>query len=510
MPVYAAHDLDLMDLPPSLEPLRDPIYNGMDSCLTSEINEALDHLPGANSNFVYDFERALQAPVMDMMLRGFRVDPDAREIAIGNTHIKLDATQRILNAMTQAVCDRDINFASSHQLKRLFYTDMGIRPITKFVKGESKEAMDRDTLEKLLNYFYARPIVNGVLLARDLAKTLQVLETEIDRDWRWRCSYNIGGTDSWRFSSSKSSIGTGNNFQNITSDLRRVFIPDPDHILYGFDKEQAESREVGWLCGVLFDDWSYLNACESGDLHTYTCRLIWTELPWTGDLKRDRKIAEQLFYRHFTYRDMSKRGGHGTNYLGKPPTIAMHLNCPVKLIIDFQERYFDAFPCIPKMHHWVARKLQTDQFLINVFGARRDFFDRPNADETIRSAVAHMFQSATAMDLNLGLWRVWKHMPDKAQLLAQLHDAIYFQTHRDWDQQEVVEQITDLMRVELRCRGRRFSVPVEGKQGFNWAPRWKLDAEGNYVEWNKWGLDKIIPGSIDEIRANRQRELVHV
>lgn len=508
MPLYAAHELDLIDLPPSLEPLRDPIYNGMDSCLTSEINVALNHLPGAKSNLIYNFERALQAPVLDMQERGFRVDPDSREVAIGNTHIKLDAAKRILNALTQAVCDRDVNFASHHQLKRLFYEDMDIRPITKFVKGESKETMDRDTLEKILNYFYARPIANAVLLARDLTKTLQVLETEIDRDWRWRCSYNIGGTDSWRFSSSKSSSGSGSNFQNITSDLRRVFIPDPNFILYGFDKEQAESREVGYLCGILFDDWSYLNACESGDLHTFSARLIWPNLPWTGDLKRDRKIADQLFYRHFTYRDMSKRGGHATNYVGKPPTIAMHLNCPVRLIIDFQEAYFSAFPCIPRMHHWVARQLQTNQYLLNVFGARRDFFDRPNTDETIRSAVAHLFQSATAMDLNLGLWRVWKHERDRVQLLAQLHDAIYFQSHRDHDQQAVVERVTELMRVELSCRGRRFSVPVEGKSGFNWAPRWKFDADGTPQEWNKWGLDKICDFSYEAIRNHRQKEAV--
>jgi len=490
MPVIAAHELSLAEV--IAHPFREMIYCGFDSPLTHEINAAFDReLPDGGRPLIYDFERALQGPVLEMQLRGFRVDPSARETAITNTRRKREAAQTILDTLAGAVWDKGVNANSGQQLKDLFYNHMGIRPLAMSVKGERKEPMDRKILERLEDYFYPRPLVNAILLIRDLDKTLQVLETEIDSDWRFRTSYNIGGTDSFRFSSSKSGLGTGGNFQNVHAELRRIFIPDPGWKLYGLDKEQAESREVGFLCGVLFDDWSYLDAAESGDVHTYVTRMVYPEWNWTGDLRKDRELAEKPFYRTFTYRDASKRLSHGSNYYGKPPALSQQIRIPINLVFQFQERYFSAFPCIRRLHTWVARELQTKQALYNVFGVRRDFFDRPDQEETLRSAIAHLFQSATAHDTNLGLYRIWKSMRGRVQVLAQLHDAVYFQAREDDDEEAVVAEATELMKVELSHRGRKFIVPTEAKSGFNWAPRYRQDADGKWIEWNKAGLDKI-------------------
>ena len=50
------------------------IYCGLDSALTLEIYEALAQHA---ENPIYAFERALQAPALDMMLRGWKVDTRA-------------------------------------------------------------------------------------------------------------------------------------------------------------------------------------------------------------------------------------------------------------------------------------------------------------------------------------------------------------------------------------------------------------------------------------------------
>ncbi len=484
MPLIAAHTLR-----PDQGSL--PIYNGFDACTTWQLDDIFRGWNDESAGLAYDFERALQAPVMEMSLRGFRIAVDARQTALENTSAKLTAAEAILNALAVAVWDRGVNPNSGEQLKALFYGAMGIRPLAISVKGERKEPMDRKVLERLEDYFHPRPIINAVLLCRDLAKTLQVLTTEIDQDWRWRSSYNIAGTDSWRFSSSKSLAGTGNNAQNITAELRRIFVPDPGYRLYAFDKEQAEAREVGFLCGVLFNDWSYLDAAESGDLHTAVTRLVWRDFAWTGDLRKDRAIAEQMFYRRFTYRDASKRLAHGSNYFGKPPALSAQIKIPLNLVIPFQERYFAAFPCIPRMHQWVAEQLQTKQRLTNVFGISRDFFARPDSEETLRSAIAHMFQSATAFDTNLGMWRLWKHEPERIQLLSQQHDAVVFQSPEYIPPAEIVARAQELMTVELFHNGRRFVVPTEAKAGYNWAPRYKTDETGALVDWNPRGLEKV-------------------
>jgi len=474
--LVAAHKLDV-------DSGSDQVYNALDTCLTHEIftklatNENLSQASPA-----YGFELALQAPVLEMMLRGFRVDPFARQLGLETCQLESQRLEYIINQLSQAVCDKNLNPNSGHQLKNLFYNHLGIEQIKVFKKGELTFPMDREVIEKISDYFQARPIANAVLAYRDLKKQIEVLETEVDTDWRMRTSYNIGGTKSARFSSSKSPTGSGTNLQNITEGLRHIFIPDPGYVLGNIDAEQSDSRMVGFMCGVLFNDWTYLDACESGDLHTFVVRLVWTKMNWTGDLKKDRKLAETIFYRHHTHRAMSKRLGHGTNFLGKAPTLAQMTHVPKPLVQEFQEKYFEAFPAIPKWHAWTANELQTKQQLVSIHGRKRDFFDRTNADETLRKGLAFLAAAPTADNLNLGMWRVWKHMPE-VQLIGQVHDSIVFQFSETLDPKIIVPKVQDLLKTELTApNGRKFSVPTDAKLGYNW---------GNKSEKNPKGLDKF-------------------
>ena len=467
------------------------VYNAMDTCLTHEVYSEL-MLKANEAAPAYQFELALQAPVLEMMLRGFRVNPAARELGIQATKTELERLDYIIQTLANAVWDKGLNPGSGPQLKELFYGRLGITPIVSYVKGEKKYQMNRDVLEQIEDYFQARPIVNAILAHRDLDKTLQVLETEVDDDWRMRTSYNIGGTKAARFSSSKSPTGTGTNLQNITEELRHIFIPDPGYRLYGVDAEQSDSRMIGYMCGLLFDDWAYLDACESSDLHTSVARMVFTDLPWTGDLKKDRAIAEGPFYRHFSYRDACKHLGHGRNFLGKPYTLSKGTHVPIKDIIIFSEKYEEAFPCIQKWQTWTAAKLQKHQRLVSIHGRHRDFFDRTNKDETIRKALAFLAAAPTADNLNLGMWRVWKYMP-QVQLLAQVHDAIYFQAREELDPNEVHQEVKRLMKTELVApNGRRFSVPTDAKIGYNWGNYVKANEEKGIPEKNPKGLKKFV------------------
>src|SRR5690606_3006866 len=174
--------------------------------------------------------------------------------------------------------------------------------------------------------------------------------------------------------------------------LRAVFKADPGKVFVNVDLEQADARNVGArLYQIFYDEFGpeiagrYLDACESGDLHTQVTRMVWPTLGWTGNLKEDKEIAEQPFYREHSYRDMSKKLGHGTNYFGTPPTMARHAKVEVYIIEAFQRKYFEAFPLIGNYdkrldqrdwHSWVQQQLREVGSLTNLFGRRRIFFDR--------------------------------------------------------------------------------------------------------------------------------------
>lgn len=466
----------------SLENLQ--IYCGLDTMVTREVHVELGRLFN-QSPAIYDFERALQGPYLDMMCRGFRVDETARRQAASGLHNRIGHLQLLLSQMSDAVWGRALNPRSPAQLKDFFYhSPGGLRLPEQWIsqKGQRRVSTNREALEKLEVYLHARPIIAAILTIRDIAKQIEVLENEVDHDGRFRTSYNIAGTETGRPSSSENAFGTGGNAQNIAPGLRYVFVADSGYKLGVIDLEQVEARDVGWFCGTLFGDWKFLDNCESGDLHTANARLVWPELPWTGDAKSDRQLANRNYYRDFSYRDMAKRCSHLSNYMGSAWTASRVLKVPSEITMDFQSRYcrgrpedtrrgfaeiIPAYPAIARFWQWVATELQLNQTLVTPFGRKRQFFARPGDDSTLREAIAFLPQSTTADRMNLGLWRIWKHMP-QVQLLAQGFDSVVFQFPESESEDEIIKRALELIRIELTYRGRKYVVPGEAKVGWNW------------------------------------------
>lgn len=473
------------------------IYCGLDSCVTLELRKTLEDQYG-KPNIIYDFERAMQGPYLEIMQRGFRIDQHSRQIAARELIAKIDFLQSCLNEFAQAVWDMPLNPNSPKQLQEFFYDRMHLPEQWINQKGERKLSLNREVLEKLDIYLYARPFTSLIMEIRNLKKQLQVFETEIDADGRFRTSYNIAGTETGRPSSSENAFGTGGNAQNIAPGLRYVFVADPGYKLCVIDLEQVEARDVGFFVGNLFGDWTFLDNCEGGDLHTNNSKLVWTNLGWTGDRKRDREIADGIFYRDFSYRDMAKRGGHLSNYYGTAFTMARSLKIPQEVATEFQARYVrggqfkdvngkwhevePAFPGIARWWQWTAEQLQTQGKIITPFGRVRHFFGRPDDDTTLREAIAFLPQSTTADRMNLGLWRVWRYMPE-VQLLAQTYDSITFQYLESANEDQIIQDALNHLKIELKAKnGRSYIVPGEAKVGWNW---------GYYADENSKGAQRL-------------------
>lgn len=479
------------------------VYCGLDTMVTLEVWEELQQLFNQPPE-IYSFERALQAPYLEIMQRGFLVDGLGRRQAGQVLRERIASLSATLHELAMACWGRPLNPRSPVQLRDFFYGTMRLPEVWLSQKGERKLSTNREALEKLDVYLYARPIISCILAIRDLSKQLEVFETEIDSDGRYRTSYNIAGTETGRPSSSSNAFGTGGNAQNIAPGLRYVFVADPGYRLAVIDLEQVEARDVGWFCGTLFGDWSFLDACEQGDLHTNNAKRIWPELSWTGRAGDDRAIADRNFYRDFSYRDMAKKGSHLSNYMGTAWTGSRSLKVPLQLMEEFQARYCrgrvadskrglpaiaPAYPCIPQYWQWCAQQLQTTGLLVTPFGRRRHFFGRPGDDTTLREAIAFMPSGTTADRMNLGLWRVWKYMPE-CQLLAQTFDSITFQFRETEDTDRVLRTALDLIRVELtEPGGRSYVVPGEAKIGYNWGYHGPKNPDG-LLKWKPGVPDK--------------------
>ena len=496
----------------------------------------------------YSFVRAMQGPAMDMMRRGVAINAKVRQDETerylqlrGKAQALLDrladavwgpalVTQvdkrtevyrpqgkrgNLLSPRTRVVrteriveLPRGLNASSDKQCLAFFNIALGFpveyeirktpqgtirtpsanaKALRKWAerrtKGPGIDPRDRSVPSVRL----AAPFVSLILTIREADKMLAVLRTPLDPDGRMRCSYNVAGTENARWSSSKNVHGRGTNLQNITPSMRRMFAADDGYWFVSTDLEQAESRLVAGLVWQATGDDTYWKACLSGDLHTTVARMTWPELGWTDDAKENRKIAEQTSaeLERFSYRDIAKRLGHGSNYRGSPFGIAQAVGIPANLVEDFQGRYFRAFPALPRWHEWVRNQLVGVQCLDTPLGRRRWFFGRPTEDSTLREAIAYTPQSTVGELLNFIMWRCWarslKADPFNLnapflplQLLLQNHDAFAFQVPTSADLPWVISEVNSEFlnaKVPLQ-RGnerRELVIPGEFVTGFNWA-----------------------------------------
>jgi DNA polymerase-1 len=482
MRAIKTHELSMLNMPLSSTE-QHWLYNSLDCCLTHEIFNVIEPQLDETTRATYEFSKALQAPVLEMRLRGILVDQERRKTVIEEYEVQLDfISHNLSRILTEGLGLTGFNWRSPAQLKDLLYTKLGLPPIKKRnSKGIYAPTVDRNSLEKLDVHFVAQPIISHILALRDIGKKIGVLKTEIDSDGRMRTSYNIAGTTTGRFSSSLGDFGTGTNLQNIESRLRSVFIADEGMKFAYIDLEQAESRLVGAIEWELFHDGRYLDACESGDLHTTVCKLAWRDLPWTDDFKTNREVAEQPFYRQHSYRHMAKVLGHGTNYNGKPYTMAKHTKLQSSIISQFQDRYFSAFPAHRQWHASVAQELWTNGYLTTLTGRRRWFFGRRNDDATIREAIAFNPQGSVGDILNRGMLSVWRL--GSVQLLLQIHDAILVQYPEEKESVLIPLLIKTIQHPIPLKHNRTLLIPAEAQIGWNWG---KYDERENPDGLRTW------------------------
>ena len=446
---------------------REWIYNGLDCAVTMEVLEALVPQLDPCTSRTYSFSKALQGPALEMRLRGVLVDNLRKAEVIEEYFERIDHLERNLDRLVwEGLEISDFNWRSPAHLRNLFYEVLEIPP----VRRGGKPTVSRDALEKLNGYFIARPFVMHITEMRDLGMKIKVLKQEVDKDGRIRTSYNIAGTSTGRFSSSFSEFGTGGNLQNVEESLRSIFVADTGYKFAKFDAKSGESYCVGAIEWNLFHDGRFLDAVESGDIHTYVARLVWPDLGWTSNPERDRTIADGKFYRHLSYRDMCKKAGHGSNYGGKAPRIAEETKLPVGLISNFQSKYHAAFPAHIRWHSWVASELRRRGCLISLTGRKRWFLSRRTEPSTIREAIAYDPQGSLADIVNTAMLQIWRWIHREnlpIHLMMQEHDALTFMYPEAMESQIIPELQSRLIVPITLAHNRILRIPYDCQTGWN-------------------------------------------
>ena len=459
MKTLATDNLPTMDAT-----LQQLVYNGLDGMLTLEVDAAIPPTP------TYEFERSLLPLALTMMERGVRIDMGRRDAMVEHIKGRLQRVQQGFDLLCTKLWQRTFNPRSYLQLQELLYKNLFLPEIIGSKKGEKKVSTDRDALERLgRDYMRARPFASHLLRIRDLEKTIDALTKKLSPSGRWHANFNIAGTDTGRWSSSSHPFDWGSNLQNVDDYVRRIFIPDEGHVFFNCDQQGAEARVVGYLAG---DD-NYIKAVESGDVHTMVAAMVFGFEP-------KRELADRKYYREMSFRDIAKRAAHGSNYGGTAHTIARVLKVEIKIIEEFQKKYFATFPNIYKWQVWVAQQVQQERFLVTPFGRRRNFWDNPRDDATVRAAIAFVPQSTVGDLTSRGLLAL--HSLPHVQVLNNIHDAAFGQIPLHMKEEllpRIVQTLTFPLQVtDIWGKNREMLIPWESQTGMNWGKRKKDNPDG--------------------------------
>lgn len=317
----------------------------------------------------------------------------------------------------------ELNISSNVQMKQLFYNELGQKVVL------NRKTHEPTTDDNALTVFGQRepilkPLVDLISETRSIGVFLSTFVLmPLDVDGRMRCSFNAGGTETFRFSSSKNAFGSGGNLQNIpkgTEDeekktgfifpnLRRLFIPDRHNggrlVLFDVDLAGADAQVVAWEA----EDEDLKAKFRSGaKIHALNAIDIYGR-----DAGPDGKRAP--------YYKKAKMGTHLSNYGGKPPTLSKALGMTIHESEMFQKRWFDMHPGIKTWHHEVENSLMTTRMVWNKFGFRRFYLDRIQG--LLPQALAWIPQSTIAIVINNGLCNI-AESNTSMELLLQVHDSL--------------------------------------------------------------------------------------
>lgn len=422
-------------------------YNGTDCVRTREVGEeSAATIAKLGMQEVDAFQQEFFWPVLQCMQRGIAVDKRLRLKFREELEEELaDREQYFID-----VLGHPLNPKSPLQMTKLFYEDLKQKPIYSRATKTSPSHLtcnDEALTQIALREPLLRPLIQRIAEYRSLGVFLSTfVNAPLDVDGRMRTSYNICGTETFRFSSSENAFGSGTNLQNVPKggedddsglvlpNVRKIFVPDPGYELFDKDLSKADLRIVTWEA-----DEPEMKAMlkEGKDPYVEIAREFYKD----PTIKKTREDgSEDPRYRTF------KSFAHGTHYLGTPYGLAGRLGLTVHVAERTQRWYLGRMQRIAAWQREFCEALVSRRYVENIFGYRRYYFGRVD-EATCREAIAWLPQSTVALYINRIWMNIYKRYPH-IWILLQVHDSLVGQypIHR---REECLKQLDEASQIVL-------------------------------------------------------------
>ena len=419
----------------------------------------------------YKMTFPLVAPSMMCGIEGVAIDHDIKAQMVKEQTEKQETALAKLRVMTNC---QDFNPSSPVHTKNLLAV-LGYHP-KKADKKEIKKIIAKDT--------FAAILLEPILEYREASKVLSSYLTATEWNGRYIYSLNPFGTESGRFSSSKShwySHNKGRSFfrygqqiQNTPAYVKKMLVADDGWLLVEGDKKTSES-----FCTALISQdptlWEVLHTAP--DFHKHNAHLFFG-VPIS-------EVSKEL-------RQLSKPVNHGANYnmqagtLVETMTVANVLlarelclkawegradrkvlhaklslcKSPFQIAEFLLERFHATYKRLKAVWYpEIVREVMTTGKLVAPSGFTRMCFGDPSKNNSdLNAYIAHKPQHLSVALVNQSFRKIWDiHQGVNLRLKAQIHDSIFFQIREGHEY--LIPEIDKLMVVPITYKGKTMSIP---------------------------------------------------
>lgn len=435
-----------------------------------------------------EFDMALQEPSFWILHKGMRVDLAKRkEIAIDYQR-QLDNYYPMLDKLVgcSLLAKKGL---SNKRIMTYLYGALKIKERTKKKKPTADEdalraimAEAAEQIQKLkttdsrVRWQRAYLSIRLILKIKKLEKNRQYVEEALDGDNRARCSENVGGARTARWSHNSTPWNTGNNRATVPLELRELYIPDEGYELAEFDLNRGES----WIYSYLSLDPELIRIHSSfGDFHAETASAISTAFGDThysvGKIKELYKSGDSFGYR---IRYLGKKVNHASAYrmgafrgaeVVNEEADDTGITVTPSQFAKAQKLWKAKYIMIPQ-GWWPAIDLQIKEKRMQTtpYGRVFRYWDWLD-DSLMKEATSHVPQSTSVDYLNCGLLTVFRDLVLKGfcDLLHQQHDSIVIQYPIN-RRNEVLGEVKSRLERKIIVNDHEIMIPVEAKYGQNW------------------------------------------
>lgn len=474
-------------------------YNATDCAATRLIFDEINPQHNDMTRRVYEAEMGLQGPCLAVQMRGIKVDETKRREIVAALKEDVAAKTEEIAKLVGRPLSKFVG--SPKQIAEFMYNELGLRvqkntktgnvstddaalqKIAKRGVPVDSENLPRDEVTRRKDTAAAVAVL--ILECRDLGKQASSLSEALIENGRMRTTITSGGTESYRFSSSKACTGKGFNQQNVDKRLRGCFVPDDGFIMVQMDQTTAESMVVAYDS----QDENYIAAHLGGNTHVDVAKFVWPNLPWPADKKAAKAWAKETTldggppHGRNTYYDKAKEVQHASNYVQTAQGLAVRIGVSIKEAERIQAAYFGRFPGIKQWHKRVIDEVKRYGSITCPGGFRHLILGRRWDSETHRQAISRIPQGIVAWQNHITFSRLFYELDGvDFQVLGHIHDAVLFQVREKFAESyvedgktkyrlnaEMAGRIEEQTNIVWPMHGRAMRIPFEIKTGYNWS-----------------------------------------